>query len=448
MPSLEEIKAALGTMDKPSTRTSLPQNAYINEDITPTALSQDLFAPIEKMENEIHDRDETIVNLEEEILRLENQISILEKDKSTILEELKTSGLLENKVTLSSKYKGGKVKTILGEVKVIDTKIISMLTSIGRKKQANQKLTWKGWLTIPENKYLHALNEDIAKAVFRETNTLMERRFENEDIRGGGKVEVTGEYSLRFSGNNANNALTGGTQSYATTNFNPDDYDLHLGCTVSYWIKPIETGNTMFAFGRKHSNNERFTFGINRHRQGYFAIGRNKTTTSWINMDTPVEESLLEQSGEYWNIRRDMWYHMVLTYDDRVNTDVGTDRKIYVNGVLRHTGNINWSSTGGDTGGMYFGGRNLTGAYQNGWACILQDVAIFNTAKDADWIANVYRGKTEMDLSGESGIVGYWRFNEGSGTTVKDTSGNGNHGTFGAISGDTTAYPTWSTDKP
>ena len=62
MPSLEEIKAALGTMDKPSTKTSLPQNAYINEDITPTAFSQDLFAPIEKMENEIPDRDETIEN--------------------------------------------------------------------------------------------------------------------------------------------------------------------------------------------------------------------------------------------------------------------------------------------------------------------------------------------------------------------------------------------------
>jgi hypothetical protein len=41
------------------------------------------------------------------------------------------------------------------------------------------------------------------------------------------------------------------------------------------------------------------------------------------------------------------------------------------------------------------------------------------------------------------GLVGYWKFDEGSGITVKDYSGYGNHGTFGAISGDTTAYPTW-----
>ena len=55
---------------------------------------------------------------------------------------------------------------------------------------------------------------------------------------------------------------------------------------------------------------------------------------------------------------------------------------------------------------------------------------------------------TPNDLTGDSGLVGYWRFEEGSGTTVEDLSGEGNHGTFGAISGNTTAYPTWSTDTP
>ena len=167
-----------------------------------------------------------------------------------------------------------------------------------------------------------------------------------------------------------------------------------------------------------------------------------------IRDSTPLEESLLEQSGEYWNIRKDMWYHMVLTYDDRTDTSSGADRKIYVNGVLRHTGNINWSSTGGSTGGMYFGGRNVSDAYQNGWACKLDEVSIFNTAKDATWVSNAYNSGKPTDLQSESGLVGYWRFNEGSGNTINDHSGNGNHGTFAAISGDTTAFPTWSTDTP
>ncbi len=435
MPSIEEIKLALGTMDKSSNASS------INENVVPTSFSQELFAPIEKLEDHIHDRDGIIENLEEEIFELKNQISILEKEKSNILEELKKSGWLENKVTFSSKYKGN-MKTILGEVKVVDTKIISLLTTVGRKKQGNEKLTWKGWLTIPENRYLYEINESIAKDVYNATTEYIRKNWEDRKIsRGGGKKEQESvNYSLTFSGNTGDAA-----ESYATTDFNPDDYDLHLGCTVSYWVRPDEVGNTMFAFGRKHSNDERFTFGINRKRQGYFAIGSNRLTTSWVNMDTPVEESLLEKDGSYWNLKTDgTWYHFVLTYDDRTDTSSGAERKLYVNGVLRHTNTINWSDTGGGTSGMMFGGRNLTGDYNNGWACAVDQVAIFDTEKSADWVAGVYStGQRKLNLQGESGLVGYWKFSEGGGTTVADLSGNGNHGTFAPISGDTTAYPTW-----
>jgi len=407
--------------------------------------TDNLFAPVEELENHIHDRDGIIENLEEEILELKNQISILQKQKSTILEELKESGWLENKVTFSSKYKGN-IKTILGEIKVVDTKIISMLTTVGRKKQANQKLTWKGWLTIPENRYLYEINESVAKDVYNATTEYIRRNFEDRKISRGGGAVTEKNYSLTFSGN----AGAGSLNNHVTTDFNPDTYNLNLGFTVSYWVRPDEVGNTMFAFGRKHANNQRFTFGINRKRQSFFGIGSNTGVKAWVNMDTPVEESLLVEDGSYWNLKTDgTWYHIVVTYDDRSDTSSGTARKVYVNGVLRQTDNFNWSFTGGDTGGMIFGGRRTSGnQYENGWACGLQDVAIFNTAKDSDWVANVYRGKSETDLSGESGIVGYWRFNEGSGTTAYDSSGNGNHGTLTAESGDTTDYPTWSTDKP
>ena len=281
---------------------------------------------------------------------------------------------------------------------------------------------------------------------FFSTTEYIRKNWEDRKIsRGGGKKEQESvNYSLTFSGNTGD-----ASESYATTDFNPDDYDLNLGFTVSYWVRPDEVGNTMFAFGRKHANNQRFTFGINRARQSYFAIGQNKTTTSWVNMDTPVEESLLEESGAYWNLKTDgTWYHFVVTYDDRVDTSSGAERKIYVNGVLRDTDTINWSNTGGGTGGMYFGGRNVSNSYQHGWACGLDEVSIFNTAKDATWVSNAYNSGTPTDLQSESGLVGYWKFNEGSGTTITDHSGNGNHGTFGAISGNTTAYPTWSTDTP
>ena len=434
MPSIEEIKRALGKMDESSVE---PSREVLNENVNP--FSEKLFAPIEQLQYDIQDKDKIIESLKNESAELKNQVSIVEKEKSTILKELEKSRWLETKVTLATKkvYED-KVKSVINEN--VDSKLIPILTAVARRKQGNQQLNWGNWLKIPENKYLFQVNKDIAKGIFEDTNALISRL---QETQGSGKVQESVNYSLSFSGNTGDAA-----ESYATTDFNPDDYDLHLGCTVSYWVKPDETGNTMFAFGRKHSNNERFVFGINRHRQGYFAIGSNKLTTSWVNMDTPLEEELLDESGAYWNLRTDMWYHMVLTYDDRSDTSSATDRKIYVNGVLRHTGTINWSSTGGDTGGMYFGARNVSDAYQNGWACKLDEVSIFNTAKDATWVSNAYNSGKPTDLQGESGLVGYWKFNEGSGTTIKDHSGNGNHGTFGAISGDTTAFPTWSTDTP
>ena len=100
------------------------------------------------------------------------------------------------------------------------------------------------------------------------------------------------------------------------------------------------------------------------------------------------------------------------------------------------------------SGGIYFGARNLTDNYNNGWACALDQVAIFDTAKDAGWVAKAYgANRRTLDMTMKSrwgeGLVGYWKFNEPGGITVKDYSENGNHGAFGAISGDTTAYPTW-----
>ena len=97
-------------------------------------------------------------------------------------------------------------------------------------------------------------------------------------------------------------------------------------------------------------------------------------------------------------------------------------------------GNFEWSDTGREMSkGMSFGMRAVRGSggtasYNNGWACGLDEVAIFKVEKDATWVSNTYNNGTPADLQNESGLVGYWRFNEGGGTRVEDLSGNGNHG--------------------
>jgi hypothetical protein len=61
------------------------------------------------------------------------------------------------------------------------------------------------------------------------------------------------------------------------------------------------------------------------------------------------------------------------------------------------------------------------------WDGQLDEVRIWNTARSADQIqANMHSSLTGAEL----GLMGYWRFDEGAGTTVADASGHGFDGTF------------------
>ena len=402
----------------------------------------DKTADNEQLQGEIRDKEKIIEGLTIGLTKLKNQISIAEKEKSTSLEGLKKSKWLENKVTLvAKKLYEDKIQSIIDEN--VDSKIIPILIDVARKKQGNQQLNWGGWLTIPENKYLFQINENIAKKIFEDTNALI--RMDEEQRAGDGTIN----YSLTFTGD------TAGNSEYVSTNFNPDDYNLNLGFTVSYWVRPDEVGVHMFAFGRKHSNSERFTFGIGRSNKIYVGVGGNKMEGTWSGNldDNPsglTAAQLFPGLFDDGDLRTGNWLHFAVTYADRESTSEGSvARKVYLNGELIQQANINWNTTGGSftNDGMYFGGRNLrtSGAekYNNGWACGLDEVAIYDTAKDSDWVANVYSGETDYNHTGESGLVGYWRFNEGDGTTVADLSGNDNHGTFASD-----ILPTWSTDTP
>ena len=279
--------------------------------------------------------------------------------------------------------------------------------------------------------------------MFKRDNLMAKQR---SKTRGRTKKNLA-NYALSFTGNTD---ATTRTYDHVTTNFNPDTYNLNLGFTVSYWVRPDEVGNTMFAFGRKHSNTQRFVFGISTSTKIYIGTGANKLEGRWDsgladNASGQTAAELFPSLFDDGDLKTGNWLHFVVTYADRDSTSEGSvARKVYLNGELIRSQNVNWSNTGGGTGGMYFGGRNLGGTgYNNGWACDLDEVAIFNEEKDSDWVTDTYNRATRADLRGHSGLVGYWRFNEGRGVTVKDHSGNGNHGTFAAISGNTTAQPTW-----
>ena len=342
--------------------------------------------------------------------------------------------------------------TLLAQIKERhqkDDKLEEIRIIIQNREPSLQKLDWDTWLSDPLNQELADLDFDYALEMFKRDNLMAKLRKKTR-----GKPRRTApKYALVFTGDSAASAA----EDYVKTDFNPDDFDLNLGFTVSYWVRPDAVGNNMMAFGRKFNNNQRFSFGISTSAKIYIGTGANNLTGRWDsglddNPSGKTAAQLFPSLFDDGDLIPGTWIHFAVTYADRESTsEGGADRKVYLNGELIRSQSVNWSSTGGSftDDGMYFGTRNLKHAgnlpgYDNGWACALDQVAIFNTAKDAAWVASVYNtDKKKLDLSNESGLVGYWKFDEGKGTTVKDYSGNGNHGTFAAISGDTTAYPTW-----
>lgn len=106
------------------------------------------------------------------------------------------------------------------------------------------------------------------------------------------------------------------------------------------------------------------------------------------------------------------WYHLAAVYD-------GAQLKIYVNGELAATKAAARTVDLTDSRGFYFGysagGRLLNGSISEArvWSRVLTQAEIVN-------------GMCGIDPA-SPGLVGYWKFNEGTGNTAYDISGNGHN---------------------
>ena len=145
----------------------------------------------------------------------------------------------------------------------------------------------------------------------------------------------------------------------------------------------------------------------------------------------------------------DSWVHVVVTIDR------DTSAKIYVNGSLDDTSTSHVSNSGvsaSNDGNLILGGS----ASVSGGAIIavsqaitatgVSELAFWDVALDADAVTALYNSGSPINALENSGnydnsgdLTGYWRLDEGTGTTVEDLSGSNN----GAISN-----ATWASDSP
>ena len=85
---------------------------------------------------------------------------------------------------------------------------------------------------------------------------------------------------------------------------------------------------------------------------------------------------------------------------------------------------------------LYFGGLDW-GTSGDRYEGYLDEISFWNVALTGSQIQYYMTSSPSGD---ETGLVGYWDFNEGSGTTASDATSNGNDGTINGA--------TWSTDVP
>ena len=187
---------------------------------------------------------------------------------------------------------------------------------------------------------------------------------------------------------------------------NMGDIDITSEITISAWVRTGTTANQQLI--RKTNSYQLIIYDTGIVR-GLIGSGTNWSPSNAADGTTVVTDN--------------KWHHVAMTHSDTTN-----ETKVYVDGVLEKTTTVTTDIGTNDTNLMV--AHSDTGYFKG----FLDEVKLFDSALTADQIKAEYAGgaavfgdKTDW-LS--DGLVGYWKMDEASGTTVADASGNGNNGTL------------------
>jgi VCBS repeat-containing protein len=174
--------------------------------------------------------------------------------------------------------------------------------------------------------------------------------------------------------------------------------------TMEAWINPDVSANVNQMIINREGEYELAIF-----PDGHLQWGFANTTPGWAWHDTG------------YVVNPGQWTHVAVTYDNGTVTT-------YANGVavdvFAGSGSIGDSHAALDE--LRIGGRQNSpaGKYFDGR---IDDVRIWNVARTQVEVSSAMN----VELTGaESGLAGYWNFNENSGVTAADSTANGNDGTL------------------
>jgi hypothetical protein len=177
--------------------------------------------------------------------------------------------------------------------------------------------------------------------------------------------------------------------------------------TIEAWVRGVGNIGWSTIVGREHST---------RWQVDYALMARNDGTNQIYMFGMTDSNGNKWDSGSYSISIDSEWHHLAGTFD-------GSHLMLYLDGGLvktKDTGAPRNIATSGYTllMGGYFGQMlNAT----------ISEVHIWNIARTEEQIqADMYKKMTGT----ESGLVGYWKLDEGSGTIANDSTPNNNDGTL------------------
>ncbi len=227
---------------------------------------------------------------------------------------------------------------------------------------------------------------------------------------------------------NTNSLQFNGTTSYVAV-ANQTGLDITDSITIEAWVNAAQFGIT------SAQNSIVCSHGWSQGEEGYVLRlgGTGQLSFNFGGLDVNgVPVSWVDNISAASSLTLNTWYHVAATFD-------GAQSKIYINGVLKGTTPFN--GTIANTGAYPLNIGHLADAgqpadrYFNGK---MDEIRIWHRAlSQTDIQANMSQ---HLDTALVTGLVAYWRMNNGTGTTVADLSGNGYTGT--------TTNITWSTVVP
>lgn len=186
--------------------------------------------------------------------------------------------------------------------------------------------------------------------------------------------------------------------------------------TLEAWIRPDVMNRQQQLIGK-------WTLGANTEYRLYIAANiirldlRDASANAQVSVYTTNSQAALVGA----------WHHVAATYDGRGGATAADGVTIYIDGVslpLTRVNNAAYVAMENTPADLQFG-RETNGdkQYDGG----LDEVRMWNVARTA---TQVQTSRNTALTGTEPGLVGYWRFNAGTGTTVADDSPNSHTATL------------------